>query len=324
MTKNQAAKLEGTQVQTATAGVPATTKKNAVDSVRDFITQQKSEFEKVLPAHITFEKFQRTVLTAVIASKDILDADRASLMLSCLKAATDGLLPDGRDAALVIFNAKGDNNNWIKKVQYMPMYAGILKKVRQSKELASVVTHVVYEKDHWKYILGDEEKIEHQPYTGTEERGPIVAAYCIAKLKDGSVIREVMTFQDIEKVRRSSKAGNDDKGQPKGIWKDWYEEMARKTVFRRTAKWLPQSIELVDRLFDGDTAMGNLPDSVPEEEAEGTAPDMNGTVIDGETGEVISEGSTLTQPDLKAEVERKNAEKKPDAATSEDGQRKLV
>ncbi len=310
-----AAKLEGTAVATAKPAEGKALTKS--DQLRDFITQQKGEFVKSLPQHISFEKFQRTAMTAIISNNDLLNADRASLLQSLLKSASDGLLPDGRDAALVIFNSKDPSGNgWVKKVQYLPMYAGILKKCRQSGEIASVVTHVVYEKDAFEYILGDDERIEHKPYTGKDDRGAIIAAYAICRLKDGTVYREVMTFQDIEKVRRSSKAGNDDKGQPKGIWASWYEEMSRKTVFRRLAKWLPQSIEKDEHgntIFDNDFSMESA-DTTPQDEAEATGREATMT-IDGETGEVL-EGSSATQPDLKAEVERKKEQPKKEKPKS--------
>lgn len=295
-----AKKLEGTAV--------ATTEKKAltkVDSFKLFLNQNKGEFDKVLPSHISFEKFQRTVVTAVLIQPELADADRASLMVACIKSATDGLLPDSRDAALVIFNSKVDDK-WVKKVQYLPMYAGILKKVRQSGELASAVTHVVYEKDKFEYVLGDDERILHEPYIGKEERGEVIAAYCIAKLKDGTVFREVMSRQDIEKVRRASKSGNDDKGNPKGIWANWYEEMCRKTVFRRCAKWLPQSIEIAENIFEKDDTMAVV-GAAPVDEAEAIAGDESLT-IDNHTGEILT-GSSITQPDLKSDIEKAKSKK---------------
>lgn len=279
-------------------------KKKPSDIFRDTLVKQRGEFVKVLPQHISFEKFQRTVMTAVITNPDLLKADRQSLLVSCIKSATDGLLPDGRDSALVPFNTKIKDASgadvFIQKVQYMPMYAGILKKIRQSNELASVVTHVVYQRDKFEYVLGDEEKIIHEPYMGAEDRGSVIAAYCIARLKDGTIVREVMTFQDIEKVRKSSKAGAISKtdlkynknakiGDPKGIWLNWYEEMARKTVFRKCAKWLPQQIELVDQVFNNDDSMEVM------------------SAIDADP-EVLIEGDSSIeqiekQPDLKKEIE---------------------
>lgn len=308
---NTAEKLEGQPITTGKAIKP-------FDQIRNTLNAQKGEFVKVLPGHISFEKFQRTVMTAILQNNDLIKADRGTLLMACIKAATDGLLPDGRDSALVIFKKK-QGNDFISCVQYMPMYAGILKKIRQSGELASVETHVVYQADQFEYTLGDDAKIVHVPYMGENERGQIIAAYCITKLKDGSVVREVLTRGDIEKVRLSSKAGamneydvkkNGGKiGDPKGIWKDWYAEMARKTAFRRCAKWLPQNIELVDHVFKNDDSMavmgeieGGQPMQIEAQAAES---------VDDETGEVTETQATTPeptkQPDLKEEIKKKAA-----------------
>lgn len=328
--------------QTATA-VATTTGKDLKphEAFEQMLHKRQSEFMKALPSHISYDKFQRVVMTAVITEPKLLGADRSSLMVSCLKAAQDGLLPDKRDAALVIFNSKVKDpatgaEKWIDAVQYMPMYSGILKKVRQSDELAGITAHVVYARDTFNYILGDEEKIEHKPYFGAEERGDIVAAYCIARLKDGTVMREVMTFQDIEKIRKKSKSGNDKAtGESKGIWKDWYEEMAKKTVFRRLAKWLPQTADILETALKNDDSMQVL-DAVKGGEArqtiEGTSkqvPQLVGEdavennqrsavlqqAIDNETGELIDpeayepETVTANTPASKSEGKKPGAKK---------------
>jgi recombination protein RecT len=283
--------------------------------VKRQMDKSKDEFLKALPSHITFEKFQRTVMSALIADPGLLAADRQSLLASCVLAASDGLLPDKREAALVVYQCKVKQGNaevWIDKVQYMPMFNGILKKVRQSKELLSVVTHPVYDKDEFEYTLGDDERITHKPYTGAEKRGLVKAAYCIVKLKDGTVMREVMTREDIDKVRDKSKA----KDSQYGPWKNWYEEMARKSVFRRLAKWLPQSVD-VSEAFAHDESMdildevkGSSPvtlengaDSVP-------AVDLHAVQAlghDPETGEVMEtvstdSGAPVRQPVLQAAI----------------------
>jgi len=82
------------------------------------------EFRNALPSHIKPEKFQRVVMTVVQQNPDLMGADRRSLLASCLKCAADGLIPDGREAALVIFKTK-INEQWVSAVQYMPMLAGI-------------------------------------------------------------------------------------------------------------------------------------------------------------------------------------------------------
>jgi recombination protein RecT len=210
-----------------------------MDAMRSTLTKMSPEFQAALPPQINVEKFIRTTLTAVQMQPDLLMADRRTLLGACMKAAQDGLLPDGREAALVIFNSKEG-----KKVQYMPMSGGVLKKIRNSGELASISAQVAYSADFFEYELGDEEKITHKPFMGGD-RGQVIAVYAVAKTKDGAVYREVMSVSDVEKVRAASRAGRF------GPWVDWWDEMAKKTVIRRLAKRLPSSAD-VDQMMDND------------------------------------------------------------------------
>lgn len=208
--------------------------------LRSQMDARQGEFANALPAHIPVERFKRVVMTAVQNNPDLLDVDRQSFFNSCMKAAQDGLLPDGREGAIVIFS---------QKAQWMPMIAGILKKVRNSGELTTISAYVAHEKDHFVYVLGDEERIEHRPALG--DRGKPIAAYAIAKTRDGGIWREVMTFAEIEQVRSVSRAKNS------GPWTQWWGEMARKTVLRRLTKRLPMSSDL-DDLIRRDDALYDL------------------------------------------------------------------
>lgn len=204
--------------------------KQALVEVRTAIATMEPEFRAALPAHIPSAKFIRTAQTAIQMNPDIVTCDRTSLYAACMKAAQDGLVLDGREAALVKFGGVA---------QYMPMVAGILKKARNSGDISTIAAHVAYEKDTFDYTLGDDEHIKHKPYLGTD-RGKPVLVYAIAKLKDGGIMREVMTVADVEKVRGVSRA----KGT--GPWVQWWDEMAKKTVIRRLAKRLPSSTDRED------------------------------------------------------------------------------
>lgn len=219
------------------------------------VERMAPEYAAALPPQVPVERFMRVVLTAVNGNPDLMAADRRSLFEASMKAAQDGLLPDGRDGALVVFNTKSRDGGWTKKVQWMPMIAGVLKKVRNSGELSTIAAHVVHENDRFVYILGDDEKIEHEPVMGN--RGKVIAAYAIAKTKDGGIYREVMDVTEIERVRGVSRA------KDSGPWKDWWSEMARKTVLRRLAKRLPMSTDL-DDLIRRDDELYDLSGKNPE------------------------------------------------------------
>lgn len=215
-----------------------------IAAFRGTLERMNQDLQSALPPQIPVEKFIRTTLTAVQMQPDLLAADRKSLLGSTMRAAQDGLLCDGREAALVIFNTKEG-----KKVQYMPMVGGILKKIRNSGELASISAQVVYDKDHFEYELGDDERIVHKPFLGAD-RGKQIACYAIAKTKDGAIYREVMSVSDVEKVRSASRAGKF------GPWVDWWDEMAKKTVIRRLSKRLPSSADLDSVIKADDEAQG--------------------------------------------------------------------
>lgn len=218
-------------------------RENPLTVIRQNLQQMAPEFKAALPAHVSVDKFTRVAMTAVQNNPDLQGADRRSLFGAIVRLAQDGLLPDGREAAIVLFG---------KQAQAMPMIAGVLKKIRQSGQVAYVSAQVVHEKDHFVWKLGFEEDVEHAPPPLDQPRGKPIGAYATAVLKDGSRLLEVMSFEEIERVRNVSRA----KGN--GPWVSWWGEMARKTVMRRLSKRLPMSSDL-DDVFERDATMGGQP-----------------------------------------------------------------
>lgn len=213
---------------------------NPIAVIRQNLQQMAPEFKAALPAHVTVEKFTRVAQTAIQNTPALVNADRRSLFGAFVRLAQDGLLPDGREAAVVMFG---------NKAQAMPMIAGILKKIRQSGEVAKVSAQVVYANDKFVVKYGFDEDVEHVPPALNEPRGEPIGAYATAILKDGSQLLEVMSLEEIEKVRAVSRAAKN------GPWVSWFGEMARKTVMRRLAKRLPMSTDLEDEVFSRDETM---------------------------------------------------------------------
>lgn len=206
------------------------------------------KIQKQLPAHISVDRFNGVVLTALGQNPELLMADRRSFFNAVMRAANDGLIPDGREGALVIFNAKDKRTNkWEKHVQWMPMVAGILKKAMQAGEVLSITSHTVYQEDHFIWRQGDDESIEHSRAPLGQKRGDLIGVYAIAKLKNGTILREVLDLDEIEKIKGASKTGS------YGPWKDWFEEMCKKSAIRRLAKRLPMSPGLESVILDQST-----------------------------------------------------------------------
>jgi len=216
---------------------------NPVAVIRQNLNALAPEFKAALPAHVSVEKFSRVAMTAIQNNPQLQDADRRSLFGAIVRLAQDGLLPDGREAALVMFG---------NKAQAMPMIAGVLKKIRQSGDVAKISAQVVYENDHFLVKYGFDEDVEHTPPPLDKPRGKAIGAYATAVLKDGERMLEVMSLEEIEKVRAVSRAAKN------GPWVQWWGEMARKTVMRRLSKRLPMSTDLEDEVFSRDETLAHV------------------------------------------------------------------
>jgi recombination protein RecT len=208
----------------------------------DALEAYKPRFQAVLPPNMSVDHFAGVVITAVNLNPDLRYADKRTFFNACTKCASDGLLPDGQEAALVVYRtkvrARDGSEHYIDAVQYLPMVQGIRKRMRNSGEVLSSYAEVVYQRDHFYRQFGDDPKIEHKPPPLGEERGAPVGAYAIIKLINGEVLRDVLSLGDIEKARRQSK-------QPDGLmWKTFWDEAAKKTALRRCSKQAPKASTL--------------------------------------------------------------------------------
>lgn len=225
-----------------------------VDELKSTLVKMEPQFKMALPAHIPPERFIRIVQTAVSTQPGLLSADRTSLFGACMSLAQQGLLPDNREAALVLFGSK---------VTAMPMVAGILKKIRNSGELSSITAQIVHEHDEFQYwVDADGEHLSHRPKV-FGDRGKEIGVYALAKTKDGAVYIEVMTTQQIESVRKVSRS------KDTGPWAGPFQhEMWKKTAIRRLSKRLPMSTDLETAINTDDEMFQPAPQAPEPAETE--------------------------------------------------------
>lgn len=224
--------------------------------VRSAIEKMSPSFKAALPPHVSVEKFVRVTLTALQTTPALLEADRRSLYAAATKAAQMGLLPDGREGAIVTYRGKTG-----VQCQWMPMVAGVMKLVRNSGEISTWSVQAVYENDVFEFELGDTERILHKP--ALKNRGSIIAVYSVVTMKDGEKSREVMSVEDVEAIRKRSRSGT------AGPWVTDFAEMAKKTVIRRHAKRLPLSTDIDGVVHEDDEIF--MPPPAPTEAAPDTA-----------------------------------------------------
>ena len=217
--------------------VAKTTPKN---SIRDLLQgdEFKRQVSKVLPRTITPERFARVALTATFRNPRLLECSRESLLQCLMDLSSMGLEPDGRRAHLIPFKDK----NGVYQCSLIIDYKGIAELVRRHGDVAHIHCDVVGANDEFQCRFGTGGKLEHTP--AINDRGRIYCAYSYVRLKDGAEEYDVMNLEDIERIRSRSRSGHDEKAP----WTTDWNEMAKKTVFRRHSKTLPLSPELRDAI----------------------------------------------------------------------------
>src|SRR5580765_7473883 len=213
---------------------------SVLDQFRRDLERMGPQFSYALPAHIPVERFTRVIMTAIQNNPKLLACTRQSIFNSCMKCAQDGLLPDGREAAIVPFGENEDGQKKSDQATYLPMVAGYRKKARNSGELSDLYAHVVFDGDQFDFQLGDEPYVKHKPSLTRPRGAKPIAVYSIAKFKDGGTSYEVMSISEVEEIRQKFSRAR------KGPWNDpvTYPEMVRKTCVRRHCKSLPMSSDL--------------------------------------------------------------------------------
>ena len=213
------------------------------NSIKELVTSAaaKKQFSLSLPKHLSADRFLRVALTAFTRTPKLLQCTKASLTESLMDCSALGLEPDGRKAHLLPY--------WNKRLKAFECklivdYKGLVDLARRSGEIADIHADVVGENDFFEYSFGNDGHLEHKP--AIKGRGEVIAAYSYVKLKDGSSSYEVMNLEEIEAIHKRSKSADS------GPWVTDWNEMAKKTVFRRHSKWLPVSSELMKKASDKD------------------------------------------------------------------------
>lgn len=156
-------------------------------------------------------------------------ADLATVVEAVRESAVLGLELDGASGqAYLVPYWNRDKGKY--DFQFQAGYRGLAKLLVDTVHIA---TGVVYENDAFDWEQGSEPFLRHK--MALANRGNRVAFYAVARdPKTGRLIDfEVMTLEEVERVRASSKAADD------GPWVEWFDQMGGKTVLRRLQKRIP-------------------------------------------------------------------------------------
>jgi recombination protein RecT len=258
---------------------------------RDLLEKQVSNFLMVMPED-TVRRFLHNVYTQINDKVELRRCDPRSVVMACRRAAEDGLMLNGVEAALVPYK-DGDRGTY--SAQYLPMVQGIRAKVLRSGLISDVNAQVVFEGDEFDFALGDRPFIHHKKSETGGLKRPIKWVYSIATFKDGTVSREVMNIDEIMDIAAKSKARH-------GPWHDetFRGEMARKTCLKRHFKQLPQSSDI--QAFWARLDRDETPDREPPQQLPPTRPTTIASSLDefAAGGTQIEDQTTSSPTDASA------------------------
>lgn len=265
-----------------------------IDVVRHHIESPAflEQVKMAMPRGEDGRRLIRGAITAMQKTPAIAECQQASIFASLLTCAQLGLSLDGREAHLVPFKGQ---------CTLIPDYKGLVRLVIQSGSVSHVHADVVCENDDFDFDRG---KVLRHKIDLRRPRGPVYAAYAFAVFTAGSEKAEVMSIDEINAVR--TRGGN----RGGGPWGTDYNEMAKKTVFKRLCKWLPlapeaqAAIEEDDSHFDdaGTTTVTAPPPAVPRARKNPPTPQVGAgpSEVDPGPAENGGEGSGEAAPPAEA------------------------
>lgn len=270
------------------------TVKEKHNRMREFLASQQERVARVLPSHLSPERMCQVMAMACTKQPKLLDCTPQSLVMALMQASELGLEFAGTlgQAAIIPYG---------NTATFQPMYQGLVDLSYRSGHIDTIQAHIVYENDHFEYVLGTTPTIIHKPTM--KEKGEPIGAYCRVMLKGSSEpLIHWMTKEEIEAHRdQYSKAWNG----PKKKECPWYTApmaMWKKTVFLQLQKWIPKSPEMQKAIgYDAAAETGQSlaelglepidvgSEEIPAEEPVGPSVDTSAEDLEAASDELVAE-----------------------------------
>lgn len=207
-----------------------------IATIKSNINLLESKFSELGVQRETFLKEASFAVQAIAKNTYLGNCKKGTIEASVYTLALTGLTLNPAYGLAYLVPRKLNKNDKEPVCVLDISYRGLIKIATDSGGIKKVRAVSVYENDFFDFEEGTIPYIRHKP--SGDNRGAFIAAYCVATLPDNSVIQNVMFKEDIEKVRKTSMMADS------GPWKNWYEEMALKTVIKRARKLWPHSPQL--------------------------------------------------------------------------------
>ncbi len=219
--------------------------------MKDLLMQMEPQIRNALPKQIGVERFVRTALTALSTNPALGSCDQKSFLGALMQSAQLGLEPNTPMGQAYLIPYGG-------VCQFQIGYKGILDLCYRSRQFKTIYAMEVYSNDVFNCRYGTDPHIEHVP--ADNPQGEPVKYYAVYVTVDGGVSFRVWSREKINAhAKKTSQAYRAGKASP---WKDWFDEMAKKTVLRDLLKYAPKSAEVSQAIaHDGGVIKAEVTDN---------------------------------------------------------------
>lgn len=194
------------------------------------------ELLKVLPSAKDVARFMACAMNQLADPKvgaKLAKCTLPSFYNAIMKSARSGILPDGVNAYLIPYGTECT-------LQYS--YRGLCDMAIREGIAIRFSSDIVRKNDTFVWQNG--ELVEHTPFGwDDEERGEIVGVWVRAYLPSREHTDMRMSKKDIEKIRSKSQ-------NPNGVWREWYEEMMKKSCLKRLFKTMQNTPSMSEALAE--------------------------------------------------------------------------
>lgn len=248
-------------------------------TVRDLLAGSKAKaMAAVCTNALTAEKIVKLFALAASRTPLLLQCTPVSVANAMMQCSELGIAPGTLGTAYPIPFYNGAAKAY--ECQLIIGYRGLVELARRSGQVSTITAGVVREGDHFEYEDGIDPILRHRPTAPLSAKR--THAWAAVKFKDGSFQTAVLRWEEVERVRACSKAGNS------GPWAKHTDEMAKKTALRRLCKLLPLTPDVAEKI----------------EQVETTEFDMSDIAAANEQAEQQALGVEATKAALKAQAQQ--------------------
>ena len=232
----------------------ATKDKNFLIQINTGLNTALEKQAAALPSDLNKQRFVQNCMTVLQDGQaDFSKCEPNSVVRTLLKAAFLGIDFFNNECYAIPYGGQ---------CQFQTSYFGELKLAKKysSNPIKDIYAKIVKQGDEFEELIENgNQSINFKPKPFND--GEIIGAFAVCLYKDGSMIYDTMSKNDIEQTRKSfSKAANSK------AWTQSYGEMCKKTVLRRLCKLIDLDFDSVEqrKAFEDGSAFDVKGDSQKE------------------------------------------------------------